>query len=569
VREEFRRFDGSVDFIFIFAEEQHLHLPPVPVAAARGPAPTVSAVQVALATAMITGRSPLFGAYQSTSLIETASQLLARAVADRNGASIGELIAAVERADCRRIAAWLTKTRPSDAIAGLEDAAAPESTGDVGYLEAGSMDELFGLSDPLDHNAVFFMLPPSAALASLLKEFGSRFDQLVEHHRDLLGTNSLVRRGAVKIVPFRDGSVHISKRSPPSNLEIFRNDLTMSGAIRDRLHIAPQEHFLLPASGGRAAHLSILPYLAVVRAKSGKYFYVLSEYQPLPTLEEALIATRDPACRKELLSHSRAIVDQLFEMGVIWGDFAPRNILVRFDDDVIHYVLLDFEKTFLIGHRASEEDRRRFARGPAFAEEFSAVCSLSELESSFGDYFCPASWSSADDGPIPLVRPRPEILDILIGRGESNPTFGRYNEVEVELLDVRFVYVDKDGMTRRPVYLNYRIWPILGPDYDRKVTETLIFARRCGKMDRTCDVLEFFLTNYENQILLVDFVSAVGLWRYFSAGDSAALDRLRNAVDQLFESINEADLFDRELLYLETHIAKASSLSNSLTSGFR
>lgn len=428
-------------------------------------------------------------------------------------------------------------------------------------------------ASPPGRVSVCWLGPRSGQLLQLLEDVGDAFDEFIALQPDLIGPNSLVRRGLVKHLVLPDGSRMVSKKNDPAKGAKFRNESEMSAAFRGRLSITDAKPFVELGAGdhGRTVRFTILRQVALVAGAERSGLYAISRFHPYPTLEEVLNRDADRQRRAEYLADCRRILDYLFELGILWGDMAPRNMLVNTVADANEYILLDFEKSRLDSGPVPYEQRLEHARGPTFVEEFSGCCTLAECVEYFGDYFAPERWDCTDPSPVPFARPKREIVDLLAGRGEPCTSIGRYNAAEREVIDVRFLYRGKDGLDRRPTYLTFRVDHYLGPVYDRKTTELLIAARRWDVLDAFVDRLELLLMNYESYLLLSPACSAAGVPDLLAEPLQKSHELLAHSIDELYEKrfdhdafILEAARFVREQRFFDLRILALADLDTCL-----
>jgi predicted nucleotidyltransferase len=418
---------------------------------------------------------------------------------------------------------------PKDEDFGRHTASAKPS---ASCTEAESLDNLIDHHDQ-KRSAILWLDRSAEGLKSLFAELGSRIPEYIERLPELIGLNSLVRRGRIKVLTASDGTIFISKRSEAGKLAKFKNDCIMALAIGERLGLREGGSLDLSDSSCGPITVSILPHVAVVAGPRGEGMYVVSEYLPFGTLEEVLHRTTDPERRRQILLQCRLILKRLLRAGIVWVDMAPRNILLRIGVERTEYVLLDFEKSYLTDAPAADDIVMVHGRGPIFSEEFSAVCTLEEVTDIFADHYSPKSWTLSDAGPVELSRPKREIVDLLAGRGLT-PTMAAYNAVELEVVGARFMYQGADGKVRRPVYCGFRVDHYLGAEYDRKLTEVFIGARKYELLDQTVDVVDFCIRQYEFALLLSDLAEHLTGRNRVGPQQETTLSQLRTALDALF-----------------------------------
>lgn len=260
---------------------------------------------------------------------------------------------------------------------------------------------------------------------------------------DLLGVNSLVRKGLMKLLPF-NGRVFVTKKGNPDKPGRFQNDLAAAVRLRTK-HSDVTRSFFVPLVSGGGSNVIEASFLCpdmIVRNRVDGSFYSVTEYRDGETLEQVLLRLPlGDVVRLQHLRNARGMLNRLYQSGIVWGDFAPRNIIFRPSKlGAWSYLLLDFEKTSFHDRPVPHSDRIEHCRGPMCVEEFGAVCTLDEVVDTFSPYFDPSSWPTDSTDPIPFAKPKREIMDILTGAPDSRPTFGAYNRVELEVFTARFPF---------------------------------------------------------------------------------------------------------------------------------
>ena len=263
-----------------------------------------------------------------------------------------------------------------------------------------------------------------------------------------------------------------------------------------------------------------------------------------PTLEWVLLNEKCAKKRERYLVACRMVLDSLYEKGIVWGDMAPRNILVEMDGDIIKFFLLDFEKTYFTEESVPLSARIEHARGPMCVEEFGAICSQEEVEKCFRGYFFPSLWDYESIEPVDLIRSKREVLDILSGRGIKHPSVGKYNSTEREIMGVRFPFLRLDGREEYPLHISFKIDHYFGAEYDRKTTEIFIFAHASGDLELVCDILRKFIEFYENWKFIIALEKAAQIedLKVIEVHDSIEKE-LRSLINELYESRGDEEEF--------------------------
>lgn len=328
---------------------------------------------------------------------------------------------------------------------------------------------------------------------SMLSELGRGFGRFVENQHEVPGPNARIRQGVVRSWFLPDGTRVASKRANPLKPGRFERE---QRTIQRLTEIGP-----IPFAGAR--ELRVAPMLATVRA--GGQVYSISRWVPGTTLESALLGDAD---HRAVLQEYRALLDALLDHGVLWGDLSPRNIL-RYGD-VFH--LVDFEKSELRDSPIPVEDRVVHCRGQIGVEELGVLCSPGDVQWCLRGYFDPDAWDLYSAEPLTFPQ-RPEVADVLRGRGVHRPSLGRYNRTDREIFDVRSPDSDPaTGERRYPGLVNFRVEHYLScagfvdaGDYDRKTTEVLIAGRAHGCFDDALQVVTTAVDEVERQFVVAEF----------------------------------------------------------------
>lgn len=400
------------------------------------------------------------------------------------------------------------------------------------YVRVDDLSSLF--STETSPYLIYWRQEPDDLSLKLLGDARWRLADLISMQADLPGVNSLVRSGLVKALYLKDGSRIVAKRDNPDKPGRFVNEQKNIEEIVSRLGLPRRESFL--RINGNEVSIRVIRPFAVFSDKASNVLYSLSHYEGHPTLEAILLQEKNSAKRRHYLSKARTVLEHLYEKGIIWGDMAPRNILVSEDKNETTFYLLDFEKTVFTDEAVPLAQRLEHARGPMCVEEFGAVCSPQEVIECFSGYFDPDSWTFDDPGNIPYKKPKREVIDILAGRGNTNPTLGDYNAAEREMLGVRFPFTGHDEIVRFPLHTSFKIDHYLGAEYDRKTTEAFMNARKYNLLDRVVDILNNDLRRGENRLVLAQFTSRLyedegGSGVDASKGSSQLFSELRKTID--------------------------------------
>lgn len=113
---------------------------------------------------------------------------------------------------------------------------------------------------------------------------------------------------------------------------------------------------------------------------------VVTEYFSGVNLE-SLLRSHDLHGRKEVLALIKELFNGMREIGFLWGDCAPRNIIIN--EDVGYIKIVDFERKLILNKKSAEKGSfcryiRNYSR-----EEFSCFLSEDEQNYVFSDFMLP------------------------------------------------------------------------------------------------------------------------------------------------------------------------------------
>lgn len=383
-----------------------------------------------------------------------------------------------------------------------------------------------------------------ASLGALVEAAGAELSRFVEQQADVPGSSAVVRQGLVRAWYLPDGTAVVSKRENPQKRGRFRteqanHDLLLKRFGRDALTLSDG------ATTGRRIYLQIAPAFAVIADGYSGARYALSAYVEGDCLEDILLAEEDRTARRRLLRDYRLVLDRLYELGILWGDMSPRNILLHKSADVETYILLDFEKTRLLNNAPVPHAQRiEHCRGQICVEELGVLCPPDEVLTCFDGYFDPSTWDLESDIPLPFL-PRPDIAAVLHGRGVRDVTLGAYNRLDRDFISVRTPDIDPiTGGQRFPGRLGFKVEHYLScagevdaSDYDRKATEVLIASKRHDCFDGVVALLASLTSRLESAFLRAEFTGILnGGFSGQVVPPREEIDQLVHVLDTLYES---------------------------------
>jgi hypothetical protein len=346
----------------------------------------------------------------------------------------------------------------------------------------------------------------------LLGELGTSLSAFIEGQHEIPGPNARVRQGIVKTWFLPDGTQVASKRVNPMKPDRFEREVNCHREVEARLSRDGVPTRLAPPESGRVRDLAAVPVYAVIRDGPSGVVYSVSRWVQGVPLESILLGLSNGPERVRLVRDYRAVMDALLDRGIIWGDLSPRNVLLMSEAGRDTYYILDFEKTTVIDGPVSESDRTVYCRGQVGVEELGVLCSQDEVEGCLSGYFRPVDWDLTSEQPLPFP-PRPEVAEVLRGRGITSPSVGVYNRTDLEILDVRLP--DREpgsGRVRYPGQVNFRVEHYLScagrqdaGDKERRVTEVLIAARRHDCFDEAIEIIAHAVDAVEREFVVSEF----------------------------------------------------------------
>lgn len=350
---------------------------------------------------------------------------------------------------------------------------------------------------------------------------------------DVPGPNARVRGRSVTRWWLPDGTQVCTKRGIGSRRQRVLDEQAIRAQVRDRLRDA--------AGGAMPGAWTIDVVEDVALLVEGETTYGLTRWVDGPTMEALLL---DPELteghRRELLAAFHRLLGLLFDLGVLWGDMCPRNILVPAGVTGHRLVLLDFEKTTLLASPVGPAGRRDWCRGQVAIEELAVLVSAAELRGCLREWFDPDSWDATRSGR-PAWPLRPDLRNLLSGRRIQDPDAGTCNRLDREVLQVRLPYRDRDGGWVRPGQLGFCVQHYMsvagwdsGEEHERVTTEVLLAGQRHGYFEEVVQLLRAVLDDVECAALRDEFDQLAGHDR--APGErclQAELERLCSALHRL------------------------------------
>lgn len=386
-------------------------------------------------------------------------------------------------------------------------------------------------------------------ILKLINETKGYLGEYIDSNIDLEGVNSLVRKGLVKKIQITKSEIAVTKRNNPNKKGRFQKELVNTQRMLDILNLRNSDaKIVLPKdiTSKRSATLKMLrPFAVFFDPLTGNH-YSITKFQKGKTLEEVLLVTTNTEKRREYFNNIRAILECLYKNGIVWGDMAPRNIIVDEDEKNIAYHILDFEKTQLMHGEVPFKDRVEHARGPMCVEEFGTICTREEVEEIFKGYFEPTKWDLYTKARVPFIKPKREVVDMLVNGEKTDYTLGAYNSLERGIMEVRFPYKGNNGEMLYPIHASFKIDHYIGSKYDRKTTELFIKSKSYGLFEKVILILTNALEVVDNDFILDDLKSAInGEIGVLNKKESNSLKLLKNLIDALYNVQNKEELIVR------------------------
>lgn len=388
------------------------------------------------------------------------------------------------------------------------------------------------------------------SLTALFDDTGIDLGVFIEQQYGLPGLNALVRQGVVRIWTLPDGKAIISKRNNPQKPGRFREE-QLNYEFMMRKIGGKSELYLSQTPDGKSIQLKIAQPFAVIRDGYSDSYYALSVFVDGVSLEDLLMKENDQFARHKYLAHYRLILDALYDKGIIWGDMSPRNIIVKQTEQDISYHIFDFEKTQIMDEPISLETRKNHCRGQICAEELCAICTIEEVQECFRGYFDIHEWDFDSEKTSDFPQ-RPEVTDILYGRGMHNVVLGEYNRTDREMINLLIPGMDSVNKKRRyPSHLKFKVEHYLScadyenaKDYECKVTEVLFAARCYNCFDNIITLLDDVIGKVEGVFLKEEFESILtGKSLKYIAPPEEIIEMLTETIDAFYYSRKQKNNF--------------------------
>ncbi len=429
-----------------------------------------------------------------------------------------------------------------------------KSSKNINLVQKYKLPELFAENHP---GCYFYAKNTSGAkiIKELYCDSSGNIIDYIEQQMDLPGMFSLVRRGLVKKIPLKNGNYVVSKRNNPEKPGRFQNEQETISKISRRIGFGKNKKIKY-----KDFAIAMIAPIAIVAIPQADRYYSIMDYQKGKTLEEVLLAEKNRDKRVQHFKNLRKILNILYDNGIVWTDMAPRNIIVEnANSSYPIYYILDFEKSKVLEHPATELDKAEHLRGPVCVEEFGAICSLEEIKQIFD--FDPEKWNFNSKAPVPFVKPKRELVSIFKGRGKKCFNFGEYNKLEKKVINVRLP-INKGEKTLYPLHCSFEVDHYLGEDYDRKLTEIFLSSVNFGLFGETIELFESLLQNLNNKTLVSEFISFCCEDSLDLAVNKAKIE-LKAAIDELYKNKEKNSVFTKSLNKFAIKQAMLSNYTNN------
>lgn len=240
-----------------------------------------------------------------------------------------------------------------------------------------------------------------------------------------------------------------------------------------------------------------LPLALIYDSINACYFSLMEVIEGV-TLEEIIV--KKAASEKYLLTIYRDILLSLIDVGFLWYDMAPRNIIVN--KASLEIFILDFEKSSFL-ENVTPKQRENFFRSQIISEELCAFFNMKDILAYLGDLYNPYLWKDSTGA----VEFRPEILDIArVHKKETNKFYcNMIDFLSVTKLNPVFVFEKKCIMY--PINMKSKIEHYLSSfkvinskDYERKILEILLNVTNTYIYSTVLNYLFDVITNIEKSI---------------------------------------------------------------------
>lgn len=349
---------------------------------------------------------------------------------------------------------------------------------------------------------------------------------------DYSSSNAIIQNGVVQIL-YKDGQEYIIKRINPRKKKNLDNELNMYNKL-NRIFNGRQKIGWL---GNKEAFFEIVPPINILDAKEQE-FSIMKKLEGI-SLEDMCYSYEKFDYR--LLNLYVQIIYSFIKVGFVCMDICPRNIIVKSDEESIIFYIIDFEKSYFIENEITENILDSFLRSQVIGEELGVLFDMDTIVDVFKGKYDPDKWDTCSkeimDKPY-----RPEVEQLIFGRGYERYTLGLYNTIEKEMLNV--LHPNRSSVfeyMRFPGRIKYKVEHYLGclgynsgSDYERKVTEILINAKKQNDyvFNSMLKYLDQIVSNLEEKIF-IDY--SVGDEITTEATAEYAREMLK-AIDMMYEN---------------------------------
>ncbi len=350
---------------------------------------------------------------------------------------------------------------------------------------------------------------------------------------DLPSYNAVVQNGIVRM--FRDGKQeYILKYENEKKPQRFQNELKMYKKLKS---LFPTPYFL-GSLDDKNVYLCITPPVSA-GIHNGKNYFVMKRLDG-KTFDEIIYSYKE--IDQRLLKFYAKIIFVFLSFGFMCADISPRNVILEETKEALYIHVVDFEKSYFVDTPLDENEIEAFLRGQICGEEMAVLFEPKEMVKIMAGKYNPKTWD-INSKKIMDKAYRPEVEDILTERGEYVYNEGMYNRTEKEMQIVLKPNRNAifEGM-RFPGRIKFKAEHYLaclgyesGLDYERKITEIFIKAKKYDKYSVTVNVLHNMLGELEERIL-IDYL--IGTERSINDTRNYALT-VQKTIDGLYECVNQ------------------------------
>lgn len=360
---------------------------------------------------------------------------------------------------------------------------------------------------------------------------------------DLPSHNAVVQNGIVQVFS-SEKQEYILKYENEKKPQRFQNELKMYEKLKS---LFPTPYFL-GSLNDKNAYLCITPPVSI-GIHNGQNYFVLKRLNG-QSFDEIIYGFEKVDQR--LLELYAKIIFVFLSFGFICADMSPRNVILEETREALYIHVVDFEKSYFVDTPLDEKAIELFLRGQVCGEEMAVLFEPQEIVKILEGKYNPQAWD-INSKKIMDKSYRPEVEDILIGRGEYIYNEGMYNQVEIEMQIALKPNREAifEGM-RFPGRIKFKAEHYLtclgyesGLAYERKITEIFIKAKKYDKYSTTVNILHNMLGELEERILIDYLICKEG----FTDDTRNYALTVQKTIDDLYECGNHQQYENKVSIY--------------------